>query len=137
MRSIEQAFEGGPAFGNRSYGNRPYDVRKPAARQRRTDGPARQARTARLTRRGRLVVFTPVLLLLVLAGFTVGRVSSQAAGPAKPLPTVTVAPGETLWQIAARVAPHADRRALVMQLETLNHLRDGRVVAGQQLRLPR
>jgi len=92
---------------------------------------------ARLTRRGRVVVVLAMLALLVLAGFTLGRVSSQAAGLSKPLPTVTVHAGETLWQIAARVAPHADRRALVMQLEALNHLHDGRVVAGQQLRLPR
>jgi len=95
------------------------------------------ATPARLTRRGRVVIVLATLALLVLAGFTLGRVSSQAAGPSKPLPTVTVHAGETLWQIAARVAPHADRRALVMQLETLNHLHDGRVVAGQQLRLPR
>jgi len=98
---------------------------------------SRRSTPARLTRRGRLVVVLLALLLLVVAGFTLGRVSSQAAGPAKPLPTVTVHAGETLWQIAARVAPDVDRRALVLQIEQLNHLRDGRVVAGQQLRLPR
>ena len=98
---------------------------------------SRRSTPARLTRRGRLVVVLLALLLLVVAGFTLGRVSSQAAGPTKPLPTVTVHAGETLWQIAARVAPDVDRRALVLQIEQLNHLRDGRVVAGQQLRLPR
>ena len=97
----------------------------------------RRSAPARLTRRGRVVVVLLVLAALVLAGFTLGRVSSQAAGPARPLPTVTVHAGETLWQIASRVAPQADRRALVLQIEALNHLRDGRVVAGQQLRLPR
>jgi Tfp pilus assembly protein FimV len=97
----------------------------------------RSAAPARLTRRGRVVVVVLVLAALVIAGFTLGRVSSQAAGPAAPLPTVTVHAGETLWQIAERVAPHADRRALVLQIEQLNGLRDGRVVAGQQLRLPR
>src|SRR4051812_17933139 len=127
MRSIEHAFE------------------EPRSRRLAMTAPAhtlprrsaRLTRPARLAPRGRLVIVLTVLALLVLAGFTLGRVSSRAAGPAKPLPTVTVHAGETLWQIAARVAPHADRRALVMQLETLNHLRDGRVVAGQQLRLPR
>ena len=92
---------------------------------------------ARLTRRGRVFVVALTLLLLVLAGFAVGRVSSQAAGPAKPLPTVTVHAGETLWDIAARVAPHSDRRAEVAAIEALNSLSSGRVVAGQQLRLPR
>jgi len=117
MRSIEQTFE----------------VQRLGSR--RPAGVA--ARAARLTRRGRLVVVVTVLLLLVLAGFTVGRVSSQAAGPARPLPTVTVEPGETLWQIAARVAPTADRRLVVRQIEQLNDLGDGRVLVGQQLRLPR
>jgi predicted Zn-dependent protease len=99
----------------------------------------RRSGAVRLTRRGRVVVVVAMLMLLVIAGFTLGRASSQAAGPLvhRPLPTVTVAPGETLWQIAARVDPGADRRALVDQIEALNHLHDGRVVAGQQLRLPR
>jgi Tfp pilus assembly protein FimV len=85
------------------------------------------------------VVVLVTLLMLVVAGFTLGRASSQAAGPSahRPLPTITVAPGETLWQIAARVDPGADRRALVDQIESLNDLHDGRVIAGQQLRLPR
>ena len=93
----------------------------------------------RLTRRGRGVVVLAMLLLLLVGGFTLGRASSQAAGPVthRPLPTVTVAPGETLWEIAARVDPSGDRRALVDQIEALNHLHDGQVVAGQQLRLPR
>ena len=97
----------------------------------------RPVSSARLTRRGRLAVVLLTLLLLVLAGFALGRVSSQAAGPAKPVPTVTVHAGETLWDIATRVSPHADRRALVAQIEALNGLPTGRVVAGQQLRLPR
>ena len=116
MRSIEQAFDARGAMRARR--------RPPAA-------------PARLTRRGRVVVVLVTLLLLVVAGFTLGRVSSQAAGPSRPLPTVTVHPGETLWQIAARVAPGSDRRAFIGQLEQLNGIRDGRVVAGQQLRLPR
>lgn len=102
-----------------------------------SQGPVSHA--LRLTRRGRATVVLATLLLLVIAGFTLGRASSQAAPPHahRALPTVTVAAGETLWQIAARVAPTADRRALVSQIETLNHLTGGRIVAGQQLRLPR
>jgi len=50
---------------------------------------------------------------------------------------VTVAPGETLWQIARRVSPHADPRAMVLQLEALNHLHGASVLAGQRLLLPR
>jgi hypothetical protein len=92
----------------------------------------------RLTRRGRIVVVLLMLTMLIVGGFTLGRASSQAAGPDahRPVPTVTVAPGETLWEIAARMAPHADRRALVAQIEAINHLSGGHVMAGQQLRLP-
>jgi Tfp pilus assembly protein FimV len=99
--------------------------------------PSRRPAPARLTRRGRVMVVLLVLAALVVGGFVLGRVSSQAAGPAKPLPTVTVHAGETLWDIAARVAPHADRRALVGEIESLNGIPGGRVAAGQQLRLPR
>jgi Tfp pilus assembly protein FimV len=140
MRSIEQAFDGGApatATGNTAAvtaARTPGRAAMTAATAARIHRPATPAR---LTRRGRLMVVVLALALLVLAGFTLGRVSSQAAGPAKPLPTVTVHAGETLWQIAAQVAPDVDRRALVLQIEQLNHLRDGRVVAGQQLRLPR
>src|SRR5947209_13439817 len=130
MRSIEHAFEA--RFNDVSRTRR---IAMAAPAHTLSTRPA--ASPARLTRRGRVVVVLAMLGLLVLGGFTLGRVSSQAAGPAKPLPSVTVHAGETLWQIAARVSPHADRRALVMQLEALNHLQDGRVVAGQQLRLPR
>lgn len=99
----------------------------------------RRSSAARLTRRGRVVIVFATLMLLVVAGFTLGRASSQAAGPTvhRPLPTVTVAPGETLWQIAARVDPGADRRALVDQIEALNNLHDDQLVPGQQLKLPR
>jgi hypothetical protein len=115
MRSIEQAFE-------------------PTIRVRHSAGGGRSP--VKLTRRGRLVVIL-TLLVVAVVGFSMGRVSSQAAGPARPLPTVTVAPGETLWQIARRAAPHADPRAMVLQLEALNHLHSASVLAGQRLLLPR
>jgi len=100
--------------------------------------PVRAQRSpARLTRRGRLVIVLGTLLVLLLAAFALGRVASQAAGPSRPLPTVTVQPGETLWQIAGRVTSHVDRRVLVGEIEQLNHLSGGHVVVGQQLRLPR
>jgi hypothetical protein len=129
MRSIEHAFDPRVETPRR-------DVMSTLASSRIAVGPSSR-RPARLTHRGRVVVVLLALLLLVVAGFVLGRVSSQAAGPAKPLPTVTVHAGETLWDIAARVDPHADRRALVLRIEALNGLPGGRVVVGQQLRLPR
>ena len=89
--------------------------------------------TLRLTRRGRLVVVM-VTLLLAFAGFGLGRASaSHAAGPPR---TTVVQAGETLWQIAERVAPHRDPRVLVEQLRAANHLGTGTVLPGQQLVLP-
>jgi Tfp pilus assembly protein FimV len=45
-----------------------------------------------------------------------------------------VAPGDTLWSIAAQVAPHADVRDTVERLVELNG--DGPIVVGEELRLP-
>jgi LysM repeat protein len=50
---------------------------------------------------------------------------------------VTVQTGETLWQLAARVGPHADPRLVVAEIQRLNHLSGAAVYAGQQLRVPR
>jgi hypothetical protein len=101
--------------------------------QRRVQAPSRPVR---LTRRGRLVVVLVLLVTLVI-GFSIG-VSSQAAGPSRPhhVPTVTVQPGETLWQVAVRVAPDADPRLVVDQLQRINHLSSATVLAGQQLVVP-
>jgi hypothetical protein len=95
--------------------------------------PTRTAKV-RLTRRGRLVVVLVALVLLVV-GFSMGRVSSQAAGSLHRVAprTVTVQPGETLWQLAVRIAPRADPRLVVDQIERVNHLAGPGVLAGQQL----
>jgi len=94
------------------------------------------AQPVRLTRRGRLTVVLLLLAVLVV-GLSVGMVS-QAAGPSRPhvQPTVTVQPGESLWQVAVRVAPGADPRLVVDELVRANHLPGATVVAGQQLVVP-
>jgi len=113
MRSIEQAFEG------TTYG--------------RTSPMA----TLRLTRRGRLVLVFTVMMLAVIAGLTLGHGSSLAASHSHPVRhTLIVAPGESLWAVAARIAPHADPRAVVADIEALNHLAGPAVQPGQQLLVP-
>jgi len=91
----------------------------------------------RLTRRGRVLVVLTVLVMLVV-GFSMGRVSSQAADSAGAIGprTVTVQPGESLWALATRIAPHVDPRLVVTQIEQLNHLRSPQLMAGQPLRVP-
>ena len=50
--------------------------------------------------------------------------------------TATVQPGETLWQLATRVAPGVDPRLMVDQILRANHLSTPELVAGQQLVVP-
>lgn len=121
---------------------RPAQRRRAAAvRAPRPTGPARARRSrrqrARVTGRGRVLLVLMVSALL-LAAFSLGRVSTNAAsdGPAKPA-QVTVHAGETLWDVATRIAPKHDPREIVAQLQRLNHLSGPQLVAGQVLLVPR
>ena len=93
----------------------------------------------RLTRRGRLLVVA-VLAGLLLTAFSLGRAgSSQAAptaSPATPVTSTTVHRGETLWAVAQRIAPGADPRRVVGELQRLNHLSSSSLQVGQQLVVP-
>ena len=50
--------------------------------------------------------------------------------------TVTVLPGDTLWSIAESLAPTADPRAVIGDIERLNALGTGSLQVGQQLAIP-
>lgn len=95
------------------------------------------AAPSRLTRRGRLVLVL-VLAAVALVAFSLGRTSATASrdAVAPPRATVVVQPGETLWEIASRVAPGTDPRVTVGRIRELNGLR-GAPQAGQRLQLPR
>jgi hypothetical protein len=97
-----------------------------------------QAGHVRLTRRGRLLVVLSVLALLVVGFSITGHVSSQAASSTgvQHARTVTVQPGESLWAVAVRIAPHADPRLVVARIAQINHLPGAEVYAGQQLVVP-
>jgi LysM repeat protein len=47
-----------------------------------------------------------------------------------------VQPGDTLWTVAERVAPHTDPRLIVAQIQSANHLRSPQLLAGMQLVVP-
>jgi len=91
----------------------------------------------RLTRRGR-VLLVGVLAAVLMATFSLGRVSSNADTPSdRPsVAHVTVRAGETLWQVAFRVAPGNDPRVTVQRLMRLNGLADPGLRAGQSLVVP-
>ena len=94
--------------------------------------------SVRLTRRGRLVVLTLALLAVLAAGVIIasGSVATDEPGTAEPTRVVMVGTGDTLWDIAADVAPDGDVRAMIDRIERLNALDTGMVSAGQKLLVP-
>jgi hypothetical protein len=98
----------------------------------------------RMTARGRralaLLVAAPVLALGALAGGGVlgdalaGAVASASVETAR-FERITVLPGQSLWQIAEAVAPEADPRDVIAEIEMLNGIR-GAIQPGEQLAIP-
>jgi hypothetical protein len=98
----------------------------------------------RLTRRGRVVLIgIPLVLLAALLFFLAGFLNApaKAADSAAdlaltPTVSVTVQSGESLWGIAAQVAPERDPRDVIADIVQLNNLNAGTVLPGQQLFVP-
>ncbi|XBB67471.1 LysM peptidoglycan-binding domain-containing protein [Nocardioides sp. WV_118_6] len=109
---------------------------------RRTAAPAvRRTGQVRLTRRGRLVVFLFALTAVVAAAIwlAAGSAASRDAAPAPAeVDIITVAPGDTLWDIASDAAATTgdDVRDMMQRIEQLNALDGGTVYVGQDLRVP-
>lgn len=99
-------------------------------------GVAPQVAPVRLTRRGRIVLLL-VLLALAVGLAALAAAPGQAADPAGPPPTTVVAPGDTLWSIAARSAPGRDPFRTIDEIRRLNGIRDYTVHPGQRLIMPR
>ena len=104
--------------------------------------PSRLAQQA-VYRRRRLVAAALLVAVLValtlLAGPVLARIAggdpSPAAGvPATATARVVVQPGDTLWSIAAEVAPEVDLRITVDRLVARNG--SATLVAGQVLEIP-
>ena len=100
-----------------------YRASAPAVRAPRLAPVAPRATGVRITRRGRLAL----LMVLTVLALVIGAIVQAAGAPAVAAPdgstsggavtrTVTVAPGETLWQIARDVRPNADPRETVARI---------------------
>jgi hypothetical protein len=91
----------------------------------------------RLTRRGVVVLASLVgLLAAALIGLAWASAPSSASSGRSAISVpaiVTVQPGDSLWTIAARVAPQTDPRAEVAHLQQLNHLPGVELQPGQLL----
>lgn len=99
-----------------------------------------RAEPIRLTRRGKAVVTLGVSLLgfALLQGTGALQAVASAADGGPATATIVVAPGESLWSIAERVAPGSDPRSTILMIEELNGLQPGDGVrAGQGLIVPR
>lgn len=108
-----------------------------------TGVPLARSRTRlRLTVRGRRVLAglaaVPAAVALTLAVLSGGSAiaSSSAGAPAGSFETVTVHQGDTLWSIAAEVAPGTDPRDVVDAMARLNAVERGVIVPGQVLAIP-
>lgn len=98
----------------------------------------------RLTRRGRFIFRGLPLLtlaaLLVLGALTLllpTEAKSSAETPVAPASsTVTVMHGDSLWSIAADVAPGKDSRDVINHIMQINNLTTAQVEPGQVLEVP-
>jgi hypothetical protein len=102
----------------------------------RGSGPVRSH--LRMTARGRAVLLiliaTPLVVLALVLGTSAG--GATATGSSTPLRTVTVLAGQSLWQIAGKVAPTADPRDVIADIMSVNALQSTDVQPGEKLEIP-
>jgi nucleoid-associated protein YgaU len=94
--------------------------------------------SVRLTRRGRIVLVLAVLTL-ALVGFALIGSPAVSTGEAHHAAkhTVVIHGGETLWDLAGRIAPGEDPRVVISDIVDLNNLSDaGSIRVGQKLYVP-
>lgn len=102
-----------------------------------TVAAAPATRLVRLTRRGRLVVFMAALLGVLALAVVGSQIASAGEHPGViRTHTVLVKPGDSLWNVAARVSGDGDVTAMEDQIMKLNGLSSDSVQAGQVLRIP-
>ena len=94
----------------------------------------------RLTKRGRAVFMslaaTPLIVIALVFSLNGGGASASLSGSDASFQYVTVASGQTLWQVAQELAPTADPRDVIAEIVKLNQLSSPDVFAGQQLAIP-
>lgn len=102
-------------------------------------GPVAACARPRSSRRWRALLVTAAAVCAVVFGFG-AVVGSLANGLATEVPkqtaVVSVAPGESLWDVATRYAPGSDPRAIVQRIEELNGVSADAVTAGSALTVP-
>jgi hypothetical protein len=98
-----------------------------------------QRPTMRLTRRGRLAMVISTLLMLGVLGVVLGSTTVATDEPGAPVPAtmVTITPGQTLWDIAAKANPTGDIQVTVDDIMKLNSMATGSSLhAGDTIAVP-
>jgi hypothetical protein len=94
----------------------------------------------RLTRRGRAVFTALAVIPLLIAGLILGLGASGAVATndvaTDSLTWVTVEGGQSLWDIAADIAPAEDPREFAAQVAAFNQLDSTVIQPGQELAIP-
>ncbi len=92
----------------------------------------------RLTRCGRAVIAILVSLPLVIAllSMALNGGGATATSGATGLETITVEAGESLWSVAAAIAPEASTADVVADLIAVNELSSAELIPGQVLIVP-
>ena len=86
-----------------------------------------------VTRRGRLAL----LALVVVLAAALGMVGLRGAGAAQEPRLLTVQPGQTLSEIAARELPSMSIDNGIVAIQIANRLSTAQISAGQELVIPR
>jgi len=93
----------------------------------------------RLTRRGRLAMFISTVLMLGVLGVILGSTTVATDEPGTPVPAtmVTVNPGQTIWDLAAKANPTGDIQVTVDDIMKLNSMATGSSLqAGDTIAVP-
>ncbi len=96
-------------------------------------------RAVRLTRRGRILAVVTFLglALALMTAFGGWATATLSGGTPEPVRVIEVAPGDTLYDIAADLAAPGEIRAMVHRIQELNSLPGGQIIEGQKLAVPR
>lgn len=94
--------------------------------------------TVKLTRRGRIVVLLAFLALSfgVMVAFGGWATATRHSGTPEKVTVVEVQPGDTLYDIAGRVAAPGQVREMVHHIKQLNSLPGSGLQVGQKIAVP-
>lgn len=102
--------------------------------------PANATPRLRLTRRGRIVFGTliaaPLAFVFAISALSGSPAQAGSTSASASFDYITVASGESLWELAGWIAPDSDPREVISAVVSLNQLTSTDVQPGQRLAIP-